>query len=248
MNPSLALAGLLVGFLIGLTGIGGGAVLVPLLTAMGIPPAVVVGSAPGFALITRLAGIGIHAGQGSVDWRWVRLMAIGSMPGALIGSFVLSSLIDSPGAIRYGVGVMLLFTASLVPLMDLARRRQWRLVDRLQQPKPWVVALLGLLMGVVVGTTSIGSGSLTEVLLMLFSALAGAQLVGTALAHSILLSGVAALSHWGLGNVDGRLVLNLLVGSIPGVIVGSRLAYHTPPRTLKLGIATVVFVSAFSML
>lgn len=248
MNLSFAVAGLAVGFLIGLTGVGSGAIMAPLLTALGIPPAIVVGSDLGYGLITKVAGIGIHAHQGTVNWRWVRTMSYGSMPGALLGSLVLSRLVESPAAIKHGIGVVLLVTASLVLLSELARRRYKALISRFQQPRPWIVILLGFVIGVIVGTTSVGSGSLTDLVLMLFSPLAGAQLVGTGLAHAILVTAVATLSHWSLGNIDMALVLNLLLGSIPGVLLGSRLSFRFPARPLKLGIAGLIFASAFAML
>ncbi|HYF95888.1 MAG TPA: sulfite exporter TauE/SafE family protein [Symbiobacteriaceae bacterium] len=248
IHPSYALAGLAVGFLIGLTGVGSGAVMAPLLTALGVPPAIVVGSDLGYGLFTKVAGLGFHARQGSVDWHWVRMMSLGSMPGALVGSLVLTRLVQSPGAIRHGIGLILVVTASLVLLAELARRRYAQWVQQLQHPRPWVVIGLGFVIGAVVGTTSVGSGSLTDLVLMLFTPLSGAQLVGTGLAHAILLTAVATVSHWGLGNIDIALVLNLLLGSIPGVLLGSRLAFKAPPRPLKLGIAGLILASAFTML
>ncbi|MDB4893751.1 MAG: putative permease [Firmicutes bacterium] len=247
MHISYALAGLAVGFLIGLTGVGAGVVMAPLLTFMGIPPVLVVGSDLGYGLFTKLAGIGIHARQGSVNWHWVRIMSIGSMPGALIGSLLLSKLVSSPAAIRHGIGLTLAVTAILAVIVELARRRYPELISRFQHPRPWIMVLLGFVIGAMAGMTSVGSGSLTDLVLMLFSPLAGAQLVGTGLAHAILLTAVATISHWGLGNINIALVLNLLAGSIPGVLLGSRLAYRTPPTSLKLGIAGLVLASAFAM-
>jgi uncharacterized protein len=247
VNPRYTLAGLAVGFLIGLTGVGSGAVMAPLLSAMGVSPAIVVGSDLGYGLLTKVAGLGIHARQGSVNWPWVRTMACGSVPGALLGSLVLTRVVHSPGAIRHVIGLVLAATACLVLLTELARWRYKALVSRFQQPKPWLVVLLGFVIGAVVGTTSVGSGSLTDLVLMLFSPLAGAQLVGTGIAHAILLSAVATISHWGLGNIDMALVLNLLAGSVPGVLLGSHLASRAPAKPLKLGIAGLILASAFTM-
>lgn len=247
MNPSFALAGLAVGFLIGLTGVGSGSIMAPLLSAMGIPPAIVVGSDLGYGLITKLAGIGVHARQGAVKWQWVRTMAFGSVPGALLGSLLISRLVASPSALRHGIGLILAATAILALLTELARRWFTAFITRFQQPRAWGVVLLGFAIGVITGTTSVGSGSLTDLVLMLFSPLAGAELVGTGLAHAILLTAVAALSHWGLGNIDMALVLNLLLGSIPGVLLGSRMAYLAPARPLKFGIAGLILASALTM-
>jgi uncharacterized membrane protein YfcA len=247
LHISYALAGLAVGFLIGLTGVGSGVVMAPLLTFMGIAPAIVVGSDLGYGFFTKLAGIGIHARHGSVNWYWVRVMSLGSMPGALFGSLMLSKFVRSPAALRHGIAVTLAVTAILAVVVELTRRRYPELVSRLQHPRPWIVVLLGFLIGAIAGTTSVGSGSLTDLALMLFSPLSGAQLVGTGLAHAILLTAVAAASHWGLGNINLALVLNLLAGSIPGVLLGSRLAYRTPSRPLKLGIAGLILASAFAM-
>lgn len=248
MDLRFAAAGMAVGVLIGLTGVGSGAIMAPLLSAMGIPPAIVVGSDLGYGLLTKVVGIGLHARQGTVNWYWVRLMSYGSLPGALVGSLLLTRLVQSPGAIKHGIGLVLLVTASLVLLSELARRRYKELVNRFQHPRPWLVVLLGFVIGVVVGVTSVGSGSLTDLVLMLFSPLTGAQLVGTGLAHAILLTAVASASHWSLGNIDWALVLNLLLGSIPGVLIGTRLAFKVPAKMLRLGVAGLIFTSAITML
>lgn len=247
MEPKLALAGLAVGFLIGLTGVGSSSLLAPLLLFLGIPPITVVGSDLGYGMLTKLTGVGVHLRQGTVDWRWVQLLASGSVPGALVGSFLLSRLAASPGTVRQWIGVVLIATAILALLAEIARRRGAAWSARMQQPRPWAVSLLGLFIGLAVGLTSVGSGTLVSVVLMLFSPLAGAEMVGTISAHGVILSSVATGAHWSLGTIDTALVLNLLVGSLPGVLLGGRLAFRSPARPLKLGIAALVLLSGIIM-
>ncbi len=175
-------------------------------------------------------------------------MAIGSIPGALIGTSLVRRMIGSPGVIRYWIGVMLVITPIVAVVFEYARHRRVEWIEHLRQPRGWVIALLGGVIGVTVGATSVGSGSLIDVALMMFSPLTGVEIVGTGIAHAILLSGVATLAHWRLGSIDEMLVLNLLAGSIPGVLLGSSLAHYSHPRPLRWGIAALVLMSGVSII
>jgi uncharacterized membrane protein YfcA len=248
VDPRIILIGMVIGFLIGLSGIGSGSLLAPLLLLMRIPPATVVGSDLGFGLLTKLAGIGVHFQQRTIRWRWVGLLAIGSLPGALVGSLALARLLHSPQTIKHLMGGMLVFTAALALGSEYARRRGAAWAKRLQEPRPWVISLLGLAIGLMVGATSVGSGSLIDLTLMLCSPLVGAEMVGTGIAHGVLLTLVATAAHWQLGTIDPHLVMNLVLGSIPGVLVGGRLAFRSPTRSLKLGVATLIMLTGFTML
>ncbi len=248
MEPRFALAGLGVGFLIGTSGVGSGSLLAPVLLLLGIQPATVVGSDLAFGLLTKSAGVGLHARQGAVRLRWVWLLTRGSLPGVVAGSVLVGRVAHSAGTIRAWIAGMLVLTSLAVFLLDFARRRSATLLARLQEPRPWVVSLAGLLIGIAVGATSIGSGSLVDIVLMLFSPLSGADIVGTGLAHGILLSSVASVVHWHLGTIDLALVGNLLVGSVPGVLLGARLAYHSPAPWLRRGIAGLVLLTGLTTL
>jgi uncharacterized protein len=118
----------------------------------------------------------------------------------------------------------------------------------MRDPSRSVVIAIGFIIGAVVGATSVGSGSLVDVALVLFSPLGGAQLVGTGIVHAVLLSGVAAGAHWQLGTLDGALVGALLTGSIPGVLLGCRAARHVPQQPLRWGVTALVFLSGVTTL
>lgn len=248
VDARLSFAGLAVGFLIGLTGVGSGALLAPLLIFMGIPPITVVGSDLTYALVTKLAGAGVHLRHRTVNWRWVGMLAAGSIPGALSGSLLLERIAAAPGFIRSSMGAVLVAAAALTLLMEWARRRKAAWVTRLARPKPWVISLVGFVIGLAVGVTSVGSGSLIDLALILLSPLAAAEIVGTGLVHAVILSTVATGAHWGLGNVDLSLVANLLVGSLPGVLLGSWLAFRSPAQSLKVGVTALVLFSGVTMI
>ncbi len=249
MDWTLAVAGLVVGFLIGLSGVGGGALMAPILLVLGVEPAVVVGSDLAFGVVTKCAGVGWHVRHGAVRWGWVWRLAAGSIPGALLGSWLARRMAGSPALIRAAIGAMLVVTpVALVALEQVRHRLLRRLIPERRPPRGWGISLLGAVIGLTVGATSIGSGSLIDLGLMLFSPLTGVEIVGTGIAHAILLSGTAALAHWRLGGVDGPLVLNLLLGSLPGVYLGARLAHRAHPRPLRWGIAALVLASGVSII
>jgi uncharacterized protein len=248
MSPDLPAAGLAVGFMIGLTGVGSGALMAPLLLLLGIQPAVVVGSDLGFGLLTKLVGGGLHVRQATVDWAWVRRLAVGSVPGVLLGSAVIARLAGAPGTLRVLVGAVLVVSAVAALGLELARRRFPARVARMRDPSPRLVAAIGFAIGVTVGATSVGTGSLVDIALVLFSPLAGARLVGTGIVHAILLSAIASAIHWHLGTLDGSIVGLLLVGSVPGVLLGSWAARRAAPQPLRWGVTTVVLLSGLTTL
>jgi uncharacterized protein len=248
MTPSLATAGLFVGFMIGLTGVGSGALMAPLLLLIGISPAVVVGSDLGFSLLTKIVGGGVHIRQSTVNWVWVRRLASGSIPGALVGSMLAVRLAASPSTLRSLVGVVLVLSAFTAVSLEMLRRRYPERIERLRDPRPRTVIAIGFVIGVLVGSTSVGSGSLVDVALVLFSPLAGAQLVGTGIVHAVLLTGVGSLTHWQFGTLDLALIGALLVGSIPGVLLGSWATRHIGSQSLRWWVTAVVFLSGLTTL
>lgn len=248
MNTELALAGLGVGFLIGLTGVGGGSVMAPLLLALGISPVVVVGTDIGFGLLTKLVGAGVHVHQTTVDWRWVRVLAYGSVPGSVIGTLCVAHFAHLPEVLKAMIGVVLVLSAIAVAVLELARSRYPTVIDRLHDPSPTLVVVVGFVIGITVGATSVGSGSLVDMALVFFSPLAGAQLIGTGIVHAVLLSGVALTAHWRLGSIDTSLFGALMLGSVPGVLLGCRAARHAPPQPLRWGVTAIVFLSGVTTL
>ncbi|HEU4720778.1 MAG TPA: sulfite exporter TauE/SafE family protein [Gemmatimonadaceae bacterium] len=248
LTLNLAIAGLVVGFMIGLTGVGSGALMAPVLLLLGIPPATVVGSDLLFGLLTKIVGVGSHLQRGTIAWRWVWLMAIGSVPGVLVGTRILAHFAGAPGTIRLLIGAVLVLTPVLAILMEIARRRDAHWVEHMRHPSGPAIAAIGGAIGVTVGVTSVGSGSLVDMALVLFSPLSGAVLIGTGIAHAVLITGAGAAAHWSLGNVDPALVGQLLIGSIPGVLVGGWVARRSKPSAIRWGATTLVLLSGLTLL
>lgn len=253
----LPLYGLVVGTLVGLTGMGGGVLMTPLLVlGLGMPATAAVGTDLAYSTVTKLAGAWQHYRQGTVDMRVVRALAIGSVPATLTAVavlFVLHSVDTSAvdAALERFIGVMLVVAASLLlykVLKSSTPSTQIEVEQSKELPLRRLVAI-GILGGFLVGFTSIGSGSLIIALLVVTITLSPDKLVGTDVAHAFLLVGAAAIAHvLFLRDVDVALASKLLVGSIPGVLIGSRMAVRVPRRPLQTCLVLLLFTSAISML
>lgn len=253
----LPIYGLVVGMLVGLTGMGGGVLMTPLLVlGLGMPATAAVGTDLAYSAITKLAGTWQHWRQGTVDVRVVRALAIGSVPATLVAVATLFLLhsIDATAVdtlLERFIGVMLVVAAALM-LQKLWRSRRGpadALPDHpMSYPTSKLIAI-GAFGGFLVGLTSIGSGSLIIALLVITISLTPEKLVGTDVAHAFLLVGAAAIAHFiVLQDVDVALAGKLLVGSIPGVLIGSRLTVWVPRRPLQVGLAVLLLTSAVTML
>jgi uncharacterized protein len=253
----LPLYGLIVGTLVGLTGMGGGVLMTPLLVlGLGMPATVAVGTDLAYSSLTKLAGSWQHWRQGTVDVRVVRALAIGSVPATLAAVATLFSLhgtstTDVNALLERLIGVMLIVAASLMLY------KIWRGSHGGAAPLPAHLVTfptgrliaIGALGGFLVGLTSIGSGSLIIALLVMTISLAPEKLVGTDVAHAFLLVGVAAVAHMLLlHDVDVALAAKLLVGSVPGVLIGSRLTVWVPRRPLQGVLAVLLLSSAYTLL
>jgi uncharacterized membrane protein YfcA len=251
----IVLAGMIVGFLVGLTGVGGGTLLTPLLIYLGVQPTVAVGSDLLYGSITKLVGAFQHSKRGSIDWGWVRYMALGSIPASLVAVYLLHLAQIWYGSaeelVRVSLGGVLLIAALLSLANEAyARCRRQPASTEPIDPKAHAgkIVLLGVVVGLMVGLTSLGSGAVVAVALLAVSRLPATRIVGTDIAHALLLVTAAAIAHWQLGTVNVPLAANLLVGSLPGVVLGSRLAYYTPARPLKFGMALLVLAGALKMI
>lgn len=263
MDVAYAIAGLVVGFAVGLTGVGGGALMTPLLhLGFGIPLATAVGTDLLYAAATKLSGVWVHGRSGTVDWRVVRRLCLGSLPAALVTVYVLDA-VDLDGARLEAVilpvlSAALFFTASVLLFRGRIRRlatheaqfpRLYALHRRL---RPGATVLVGTVIGVLVTLTSVGAGVLgTTAILLLYPGFGAVRVVGTELAHAVPLTFVAGLGHMHLGTVDYGLLGALLVGSLPGVYLGSRLGARISDRVLRPVLAgMLVFIGwrlAFAM-
>lgn len=224
--------GLVVGVLVGLTGLGGGMVLLPvLISALGVPLIVAVGSDAVINCITKIGAGGLHWRQGNVSWPLVLSLTYGSIPGTIIGVTILAWVRATYGNgvndfLRASIGFLLL----VIPVGYLFKLRSsvpHVSFSALQEKKyRFGVTLIGLFAGILVGLTSIGSGSVILMLLLVFYGFPPAMMVGTDIIHAVLLAGLTGWLQFKLGNVDFVLVLCVLIGSVPGGLLGAYLTSH----------------------
>jgi uncharacterized protein len=249
IDPLYSLSGFFVGLLVGQTGMGGGALMTPLLILLfGVHPATAVGTDLLYASATKTVGTLVHGLNHTVHWRIVTLLAIGSVPATALTLLVISKL-DLSGSIASSIianvlGVLLLFTS-----LSLFFRRQFLAVagTRLLAIGPKQTTVLtvttGAVLGVLVTISSVGAGALgVTALLLLYPRLPMAIIVGSDIAHAVPLTLVAGVGHWFLGSVDWPLLTSLLTGSVPGIILGSYLSAHVPDAVLRPILATTLMV------
>ena len=239
MDLTAPLIGIVAGFVVGVTSTGGGALLTPALVfILRVPPSLAVGSDVLIASVTKLFGGGSYALRGQVHWPTVgRLLAV-SLPGAALGIFVLNHL--SPDvrehALQRGLGAVLVMAG----VATLVRLRFAAQVQPTTTPRCGWTAALGFVTGLLVSTTSIGSGSLLLCVLAFFFPLSAQTMVGTDLVHALILSAVATLGHLQAGRVDFALAASVLAGSVPGVLLGARVAHAVPERALRAVLALIL--------
>jgi uncharacterized membrane protein YfcA len=254
-------AGLLGGFLVGLTGMGGGALMTPMLVLLfKIEPRVAVASDLVNSLVMKPIGGAVHTKRGTVQWSLVRWLVLGSVPSAFLGAFVLNVLGDSKDVQRQtkillGCALLVASVAILAKAV-LSARTERRLAALGQQPnlhphsiKPIATTTVGAVGGFIVGMTSVGSGSLMIVLLMLlYPRLSSKSLVGTDLVQAIPLVASAALGQLLFGHIDFGVAGSLIAGSVPGVYLGARFSSTTSDRVVRPALVSVLVASALSLL
>jgi hypothetical protein len=251
----IAGAGAGVGFIVGLTGMGGGALMTPILVLVfGIQPLAAVSSDLVASMVMKPIGGGVHLRRGTVNLRLVKWLVMGSVPSAFLSVWVLESLSDPARVneiVQYAVGcALLLASVALVAKGAFSGRASSATspVDTIVI-HPTRTVLIGAFGGVVVGLTSVGSGSLMLVLLLiLYPTLTASSLVGTDLVQAIPLVTSAALGHIIFGEVKFDLTASLLIGAIPGVYLGARVSSRSPDRVIRPVLAVVLIVSGLKML
>lgn len=247
INLLFSLSGLLIGVIVGLTGVGGGSLMTPVLVLLfNVHPATAVGTDLLYAAATKSLGTVIHGRSKSVDWRIVRRLASGSVPATLLTFLVMQEFAlksSKGGALAVILGVVLLATALTLLFRQqivsyfsaMVRVENAGLVRNL-------TILTGAVLGVMVTLTSVGAGAIgVTALLILYPRLPTLNIVGSDIAHAVPLTLVAGLGHWWLGDVDWPMLVSLLIGSLPGIAIGSLLAPRMPEKALR-GMLAVVLV------
>jgi len=241
VNFTPTLIGFFVGMLVGATSTGGGALLTPALVLIArVPPAIAIGSDVLIASGMKLFGGGFYAIRREVHWATVGLLALGSIPGAILGISVLNRMpikqIDT--WLTHGLGIVLILAGSALFL----RMRFAGQIQVQKQPVAVVTIALGFATGLLVSMTSVGSGSLLLCVLTLWYPLNARTIVGTDLIHALALSAAATVGHAAAGRVDVALSGTVLIGAVPGVLTGARIATIVPDRMLRTGLASVLII------
>jgi len=253
MDLSFVASGFAVGLLVGMTGVGGGSLMTPLLTLLfGVSPAVAVGTDLAFASLTKGVGTFTHRMRGTVHWEIVRRLCLGALPAALVASLALKhfgTLNQEIGlVIRYMIAGSVMLT--VVALMFKRKMLAWIMAEPSRQLQGSALTVATIIAGAVLGTlvtiSSIGAGAIGATLLvMLYPRLSAAEVAGTDIAYAVPLTAIAAIGHWWLGSINWSLLLTLLVGSLPGITIGSYAARAVPERLLRGLLAfTLVAVAA----
>ena len=251
LNPYVVLGSAVVGLLVGLTGAGGGALMTPMLILLfNVKPAAAISSDLVAAVVMRPVGSLVHMRKGTVNYRLVGWMCLGSVPMAFLGSYLLHLLGDSTSStlnVERALGAALLAgTAAMVLRSLLDRRAGNKRTGTIAavRVRPAVTIAIGAVGGIIVGMTSVGSGSLMIVLLLFtYPALAAGQLVGTDLTQAVPLTAAAALGALAFGHVQFGLTTAVVIGSVPAVLIGSFLSSRAPDRYIRPVITFVIFAS-----
>jgi uncharacterized membrane protein YfcA len=251
INYLYSLAGLLVGMLVGMTGIGGGSLMTPLLILLfGIHPETAVGTDLLYASATKTVGTGVHSIARSVDWTIVSRLAAGSIPATAVTIYALYLL--GPASHETSTlitavlgGALFLTAASLLFRGTILRFYATHIGEIGQQRTRWATTVTGFILGVLVAVSSVGAGALgVTALLLLYPKLAMVRIVGSDIAHAVPLTLVAGLGHWLIGSVDWVLLGTLLIGAIPGIIIGSFMASRVSETVLRTLLSVVLAVVA----
>lgn len=250
------LAGLIVGFVIGLTGMGGGALMTPMLVLLfGVNPGAAVSADVVTSLVLKPFGGSVHVRRRTVNWRLVRWLMIGSIPSAFLGAYLLDEVIgtDNQANVKRILGWVLLIAAGaiLAKLVLQARRREAPVTEMMDQRlvRPIPTLLIGAFGGLVVGMTSVGSGSIIIVtLMMMYPKLSSKEMVGTDLVQAIPLVGAAAIGHYFFGTLDISIIGSVLLGAIPAVMLGAHFSSRGADHYIRPVLVAVLVISSLGLL
>ena len=254
INPLYSLSGLAVGLLVGFTGVGGGSLMTPLLVLLfGIHPSTAVGTDLLYAGLTKISGSEVHSYNKAVEWVVVRRLALGSAPAAALSLLALSWIGQGSKSTSHVITTTLGFALLMTALTLLFRK--WLIAHygrALEGASERQIARLttglGAALGVLVTILSVGAGALgVTALIMLYPKMPTVRIVGSDIAHAVPLTLIAGAGHWWLGSVDFPLLASLLIGSIPGIIIGSHLAPKMPDRIIRPILAATLALVALKL-
>jgi len=251
IDPLYVVSGFGVGLLVGMTGVGGGSLMTPLLILLfGIHPATAVGTDLLYAAATKTVGSASHGWAKSIHWPAVIRLASGSIPASIVTLFVIWQLDLSGESSSYLVNLVLCFAlfvtaASLIFRKAIMERYRGRLLELDARTTSRATVLVGAALGVLVSISSVGAGAVgVTALLLLYPQLPMKRIVGSDIAHAVPLTLVAGIGHWITGAIDWHLMSVLLIGSLPGILLGSYCAQRVPETALRLVLATTLILVA----
>lgn len=256
-NIGFVVSGLVVGFIVGMTGVGGGSLMTPILLWFGIPPTTAVGTDLLYAAFTKMGGIFVHNKKKNINWSIVWWLSLGSIPAAIITLLILESfkadITSLNSIIKTGLGWALLFTSIAIifkkKLLSFSQKHAGDKFHQESKTQNFLTLAIGLLLGTTVTLTSIGAGALgTVTLFFLYPLLPTPKLVGTEIAHAVPLTLVAGFGHASMGNMDWELLIQLLMGSLPGIYIGSLLSGKVPDLLLRNSIAAMLFFVGYKLI
>lgn len=255
VNFLYSISGFLIGGLVGFTGVGGGALMTPLLVLLfGIVPTTAVGTDLIYASITKTTGTLVHGFNGTVEWRIVRRLATGSVPATILTILALKYLGGKQHNVSSLITTVLGFALILTAVTLIFRK--WLLVhlarftDGLDDKQRALITIgLGAFLGVLVSISSVGAGAIgVTVLVLLYPQLPAARIVGSDIAHAVPLTFFAGIGHLFLGSIDFNLLVSLLIGSLPGIAIGSHLAARVPDRLLRPVLASTLALTGLRLI
>ena len=254
IDPLYVASGFGVGLLVGMTGVGGGSLMTPLLILLfGIHPTTAVGTDLLYAAATKTGGSVVHGIARSIHWPAVLRLASGSIPASIVTLAAMSQLDLNGATERSIVNLVLCFALALTAISLIFRKS---IMDRYQQRMEALddvtigrmTVVVGVALGVLVSISSVGAGAVgVTALLLLYPRLPMARIVGSDIAHAVPLTLVAGIGHWAIGAIDWRLMGVLLIGSLPGIVIGSYCAVRVPEKVLRVALASVLVVVAVKL-
>lgn len=253
MDIAYTIIGFLVGFVVGLTGVGGGSLMTPILVlGFSISPAIAVGTDLLYASVTKSTGIFVHHAKKTINWDIVKLLSAGSIPSVCLSIFILKNMLASGINYEYVItntlSIALILTSLVLlfkgQIQKLSQKEQLSKIKKLHKKlrKPLTI-FSGALIGFLVTLSSVGAGALgAAILLFLYPRMRTISVVGTDLAHAVPITAIAGLGHAHLGTVDYTLLGSLLIGSIPGIYLGSNLGVHLPEKIMRPVLASLLLM------